>query len=179
MSTVERAHTVCMVRFITWDTGIVAALGLLLAYSLIIRRHKSLATLVSVYISYLVAATWGLRLAEFFSGQRVLFKALWIQANTSPVIVQSILMVALTFLLAAFIKLGGRRAKYSSPEIIFYAIATLALAVMFILSFMSPALQATAMHHSRILPYVFRWREWILGLPVLGIIFFGIYSDDD
>jgi len=166
-------------RFITWDIGIIAALGLLLAYSLIIRRHKSLATLVSIYIAYLVASTWGLRLAEFFSGKRILFKSLWIQANASPVIIQAIFMVAVAFLLSSFIKLGGRRAKYSSGEIAVYAVATLAVGLMFILSFMSPALRDTALHHSRILPYIYHWREWVLGLPVLAIILFGIYSDDD
>lgn len=163
----------------TWDFGILAALGVLLAYTLLIRRHKALATLLSVYIAYLLAATWGTTVTEFFSGDRVILKSVWIQANATPFAVQSVLLVVFTFLISAFMKLGGKRSKYSMVEVIMYAVSTLALTVMFMLSFMTPEVRDQAIHGSKILPYVYQWREWILGVPVIAVIFFGIYTNED
>jgi len=166
-------------QFISWDISIVAALGLLLAYSLLIRKHKALATLLSVYVAYLLAATWGPSLTGYFTGDRVLFKSVWIQANATPFIVQSILLIALMFFISTFVKLGGKRSRYSIVEVTLYAISTMALLVMFMLSFMTPELRDQAIHGSKILPYIYQWREWILGLPVLFIVFFGIYTNED
>jgi hypothetical protein len=164
---------------ISWDISIVAALGLLLAYSLLIRKHKALATLLSVYIAYLLAATWGSTVTEFFSGDRVIFKSVWIQANATPFAVESILLVAFTFFISAFMKLGGKRSKYSIPEVVVYAVSTLALAVMFMLSFMTPDARDAAMHGSKILPYIYQYRQWILGVPIALVVFFGIYTNED
>lgn len=166
-------------RFITWDSGIIAALALLLAYSLLIRKHKSLATLVSLYVAYVMASAWGERIAEFFAGNRVLFNQVWIKANASPPLVQAVLMVVIAFLLSSFIKLAGRRSRYSVVEVVIYAVCTLALAVMFILSFLSPAQREVAMASSKIVPYIYNWRQVILVVPVLAMIFFGIYGDDE
>lgn len=166
-------------KFITWDIGVVAAFCLLLAYSLLIRKHKALATLISVYIAYVMAASWGERISQFFTGDRVLFKQVWIQANASPFVVRAILLVILTFLLSSFIKLGGKRGRYSMPEVGVYATCTLALAVMFIISFMPPEMHDAVMKTSKILPLVDRFREWVLVVPVFAMIFFGIYGDDD
>ena len=166
-------------KFLTWDIGILAAFGLLLAYSLLIRKHKALATLVSVYIAYVMTGTWGERIAEFFMGDRVLMNQVWIKANASPFVVQAILLVVLTFLLSSFLKLGGRRSRYSVVEVVIYSISTLALAVMFIISFMTPEYRDVVLAASRIMPHIYNWREWILGVPVLLMVFFGIYSTEE
>ena len=166
-------------RFITWDSGILGGLALLLAYSLLIRKHKSLATLVSLYVAYVIASAWGERIAEFFAGNRVLFNQVWIQANASPPLVQAVLMILVAFLLSSFIKLAGRRSRYSMVEVAVYAVCTLALAVMFILSFLSPEQRALAMESSKLVPYIYNWREIILVVPVLAMIFFGIYADEE
>jgi hypothetical protein len=70
-------------RAITWDIGIAAALGLLLAYTILIRKHKALATLMSVYMAYFVAASWGSRLSQLLSGDRILFNQVWIKGAYS------------------------------------------------------------------------------------------------
>lgn len=166
-------------RLLTWDTGILAALGLLLAYSLLLRKHKALATLVSVYIAYLMTSTWGSFVAQFFTGDRVLFKSVWIQANLNTYTIQAILLVATTLLLSTFLKLGGKRSRYSFIEVVIYAVFTLALAVMFIISFMSPDIRQAAFASSHILPIVYQFRQWVLGLPVLLMVFFGIFTSEE
>ncbi|MEI6477480.1 MAG: hypothetical protein WCO52_00625 [bacterium] len=166
-------------NLLTWDTGIIASLGLLLAYSLLIRKHKSLATLVSVYAGYVMAAAWGATITQLFTGDRVIFSSVWIKANASPWVVQSFLLVLVAFLLSSFIKLGGRRARYSAVEVTAYAIATLALAVACIVGFMPPPVLAHAEAGSKILPYIYQFRPWIMVVPVFVIIFFGIYSNED
>lgn len=166
-------------KFLTWDIGILAAFGMLLAYSLIVRKHKALATLVSIYIAYLMTATWGERVTEFFAGDRVFLSQVWIKANASPFAVRAILLVVLTILLSSFIKLGGRRSRYGVAEVVVYTVAALALAVSFIMAFMAPEQREAVLATSRIMPYVFQWREWILGLPVLAMVLFGIYGNEE
>jgi hypothetical protein len=166
-------------KFITWDIAILAGFSVLLAYSILIRRHKSLATLVSIYIAYVMTSIWGSRVVEFFSGDRVFMKQVWVKASASPWVIQTVLLILITFILSSFLKLSGKRSKYSIPEITAYAICTMALAVLFILTFVPAELRDQAIQGSKIVPYVYRWREWVLVLPVFTMIFFGIYGNDD
>lgn len=166
-------------HFITWDVGILAALALLVAYTIIIRKHKSLATLVSVYIAYVMTSVWGDRVTGFFAGDRVLFNQVWIKANASPFIVQTALLIVITFLLSTFLKLGGRRSRYSLIEVVVYAVSTLAVTIYFMLTFASPELRTQILAHSKIIPYIYAWREWVLVIPIFLMILFGIYGNDD
>lgn len=164
---------------ITWDIGIIAAFAILLAFCLLIRRPKALAALVSIYIAYSMASIWGTRLAEFFAGDRVFLNQLWIKANATPFASQVAVLTLVTFTLSAFLKLGGRRARYAVPEVTIYTAATIALAVVFVLSFMTSTLREQVLNSSRLALLIYSWREWILVLPVLVMIFFGIYADED
>lgn len=166
-------------RAITWDIGIAAALGLLLAYTILIRRHKSLATLMSVYMAYFVAASWGSRLAQLFSGDRVLFNQVWVRGALTPFVAEGLLLVIFTFVLSAFLKLGGSRTRYSMIEVIVYCVCTVGVGVMFLTLFMSPEGREAIFQHSKILPLIYQWRDWVLMVPVFVIIYFGIYGDDE
>ena len=166
-------------KLITWDVGILAALGILLAYSLLIRKHKALATLVSVYVAYVMTSIWGDRIAQFFTGDRVIFHQVWINANTSVLTVQVVFLAVVTLLLSSFIKLGGKRARYSMVEVGVYSVCTLALGVVFVLAFMTPEARAHVLHVSKIAPFLYMWREWVLVIPVFAMVFFGIYGDED
>jgi hypothetical protein len=166
-------------RSLTWDIGILAVCAILVAYSIFIRKHKSLATLVSVYIAYFIATSWGTKIAAFFSGDRVVFNNLWIKANATPFSIQVALLVLFTILLSSFVKLGGRRSRYSLAEVILYSISTVALALMFIMLLMPDPLRESVLQSSKIAPYIYNWREWVLVVPVFVMIYFGIYGDDD
>ena len=166
-------------KFLTWDVAIVAAFVLLLSYSILIRKHKSLATLISLYIAYVLASAWGDRITQFLSGQRVLPNHVWIQANLSSPVVQSALMLIVAFLISAFIKLGGRRSKYSVPEVVLYVICTVALGALFTVTFLSPSQRDVALAGSKILPYIYNWRELVLVVPVFLMVFFGIYGNEE
>lgn len=168
-----------MLKLITWDSAIAATFVILLAYSLLIRKHKSLATLISLYIAYVMASTWGDRIAEFLSGQSMLPNHVWIRANVSTSVVQTILMLIVTFLISTFLKLGGKRSKYSSVEVTLYVLATVALATLFIITFLQPDQRDLALKVSKIVPFVYKWREWILVLPVFLMIFFGVYGNEE
>ncbi len=166
-------------KAITWDIGIVAALALLLAYTILIRKHKSLGTLMSVYVAYFVAASWGARLSQLFSGDRVLFNMVWIKGVLTPFVAQAVLLVLFTFVISAFLKLGGSRSRYSIFEVVVYAVCTVAVGVMFLTLFMTPEGRDFYFAKSQILPFVYQWRDWILMVPVFVIIYFGIYGDED
>lgn len=164
---------------LTWDIGILAAVGLLLAYSLLIRKHKALATLVSVYVAYFVATIWGARIAGFFSGDRVIWDNVWVRANATPFGVEVALLLIFTFLLSSFMKLGGKRARYGVLEVVVYAVCTVGLGLMFILLLMPDGLRETVLTTSKIAPYIYQWREWVLVIPVFAMIYFGIYGDEE
>ncbi len=166
-------------KTLSWDIAILAALALLLAYSLILRRHKALATLVSVYISYFVASSWGDRIAQLFSGDRVLFNQVWIKANATPYVVQGVLLVLFTFLISAFLKLGGKRARYSVVEVVAYSVSTVVLALLFILLFLPDPIRQTVLDSSKIAPYIYQYRDWVLIAPVAIMLYFGIYGDEE
>lgn len=166
-------------KALTWDVGILAALGLLLAYSLLIRRHKSLAALVSVYIAYFVASSWGERISALLTGDRAIFHQVWVKTNASPHVVQAILLILFTLLISMFIKLGGKRSRYSSFEIVVYGICTVAVGTMFILLFMPEEVRQGVLATSKIAPLIYKWRDWILMVPVIAVIYFGIYGDDE
>ncbi len=171
-------HTTGM-QGITWDIGILALAGIILAYSLLIRRHKALATLVSVYISYFVATAWGERVSGLFSGDQVLFNSVWFKANATPFTVQVGLLVVFTILLSSFLKLGGRRSRYGVLEVVVYSIATVSLLTMFLLLLMPEEVRSSILAASKIAPYVYQWREWVLLVPVFAMIYFGIYGEEE
>ena len=164
-------------KFITWDIVLCAALGLLLAYSLLIQKHKALATLVSAYIAYVMTTLWGESVYQFFSGQRVLLNQVWIKANTTPFTVDVALLIILTVLLSFFIKLSGnKRVHYSVPEISVYSVLTVALVAVFILLFMPVDLRTQVLAGSKILPLLYSARQWVLALPVFAMVFFGMFG---
>lgn len=164
---------------LTWDIGIGGVAAILTAYSILIRKHRSLATLVSAYVAYFVATGWSQRIADFFNGDRVLFNNVWIKANATNFSVSVTLLVLFTVLLSSFIKLGGKRSKYSALEVGAYSVCTTALLLLFILLLMPDALRATVLTTSKIAPYVYEWREYVLVAPVFVMIYFGIYRNDD
>lgn len=164
---------------LTWDIGILAAFALLLAFSLLIRRHKALATLVSVYIAYFVASSWGDKISSLLTGNQTILHQVWIKTNASPAAVQAVLLVLFTLLISMFIKLGGRRARYSVVEIVVYSICTVAVGAMFVLLFLPDTNREAVLAGSKIAPFIYKWRDWILMLPVIAIIYFGIYGDED
>ena len=164
---------------LTWDIGCGAVLALLVAYTVLIRRHKSLATLVSVYIAYFVATAWGERFSALLSGDQVLLHSVWIRAHASPELVQSLLLIIFTFVISAFLKLGGKRSRYGTFEIVTYAICTVAVGSVFVLLFLPDAMRETIIATSRVAPFLYKWREFIMMIPVIAIIYFGIYASDD
>jgi len=165
-------------KFLTWDIGLLAALGILLAYSILIRKHKALAVLVSVYISYVMTTLWGDQVVQFFTGQRVAFNV-WIQANASPFFIKAILFIILVLLLSSFVKLGGKRSKYSMPEVVVYSICAVTLSGLLLVTLMGEPYQSQVLAHSKILPILYTWRQWVLGLPVFAMILFGIYGNEE
>jgi len=171
-------HILNNMKELTWDVGILAVLGIVLAYSLLIRKHTSLAALVSVYIAYVMTSLWGDQVVQFFSGQRVAFNV-WIQANSSPYLIRAILFGVLIILLTAFIKLGGKRSRYSMPEVALYSISAVMLATVLLATLMPADYQHVVLGQSKIMAFMFNWRQVILGLPVFLIILFGIYGNED
>ena len=166
-------------RFLTWDTGIVAAFALLLAYCLLMQRHKALAALISGYIAYLLTVAYGTAIAGFFTGDRVILKSVWIQTNTTPFTVQAAFFILATLVLTIFLKLSGKRSRFSVAEVILYVMATVLLESMFITSLMSDSVRTDVFAVSKILPLVYQFRQWIIGLPIILILAFGLSRGEE
>jgi len=164
---------------VTWDVGIGIAAAVLFAYSFFIRRHKSLATLVSVDIAFLIAQNWGTPLAQLFSGDRVIFSNVWIQGNITPFVVKVGLFVLLMILLSTFMKLGGKRARYGILEVAVYTICLVALTIVYALLLMPEGMQTAIASESVVVKFLLEWKDWVQVLPVFVIVYFGIYGDEE
>jgi hypothetical protein len=166
-------------KFLTWDVAVLAALALLVAYSLLIRRHKALATLVSVYVAYFVAVSWGDKVSQLLSGDKPLYNQVWIQAHATPYATQGALLVLFTLLISSFLKLGGKRSRYSSIEVVAYSICTVAVAFLFILLFLPSDVRTQVLAISRIAAPIYAYRDWVMMVPVAALLYFGIYGEEE
>ncbi len=164
---------------VTWDVGIGITAAVLFVYSFFIRRHKALATLVSAYISFLVAQTWGGPLSQLFSGDRVIFSNVWIQGNITPFVVKIGLFVLLMIVLSTFMKLGGRRSRYGILEVAVYTICLVAVSLVFALLLMPEDMRITIASESVITKFLLQWKDWVQVVPVFAIVYFGIYGDEE
>lgn len=166
-------------KSITWDIVIASVFLILLLFCILIRRHKALSALVGVYISYIVTVNWGDKLADLFTGDRVIFGQIWFKVNIPRYQVQVFLFLLVCFLIISFVKFSGRRSHYSNFEVSIYVLLAVALGTVFVLSFLPADLKAKALNGSRILPTVNKLREYMVLIPVFAMIFFGFYNNDD
>ena len=160
--------------FLTWDTGIVAAFAVMLAYCLLLQRHKALAALISSYVAYVLTVAYGSSVAGFFTGDKVIFKSVWVQANATPFAVEMAFFLLTIVVLTIFLKLSGKRSKFKIVEVVLYIVAATLLAVMFITSLMPDDVRANVFAVSKIVPLVYQFRQWIIGLPIILILIFGL-----
>lgn len=166
-------------RSITWDVALIAIAVILLAYTFLIKRHKSLTALIAVYISYIVTVNWGNVVVGLFTGDRLIFKQMWIKANAAPHLVQIGLFIILALLIFFFTKFIGKRSRYSFLEVALYSVSAVSLGAIFVVAFLPIDIRTQALASSKILPYLYNWREWLVLAPVLIMIAFGIYSSEE
>ena len=164
---------------LTWDLGIGIAAAVIFAYYFLIRRHKALATLVSVYIAYMVALVWGDPLAAIFTGDRVIFNSIWVQGDITPYLVKIALFLLLVIMLSTFLKLGGRRNRYGAPETVGYTLCVVALLLTLTVLLTPAATQTFLSHRSHIIDFLLEWKNWVEVVPVFIMIYFGIYGEED
>lgn len=164
---------------VTWDVGIGIVAAILFVYSFFIRRHKALATVVSVYVAFLIAQNWGDPLAELFSGDRVIFNNVWIQGNITPFVVKISLLSLLVVLLSTFMKLGGRRSRYGLLEVAVYTVSLVALSLTYALLLMPSDMRIAIAEDSYVVRFLIDWKDWVQVVPVFAIIYFGIYGDEE
>jgi hypothetical protein len=166
-------------KSITWDIAILAVGGIFLAYCLLIRKQKSLAALVSVYLAYLVTLSWGDWIAGLFFGERVLLNSVWIKSRAAPYMIEIGLYFLLVTLLTLFMKQGGRRSRYALGETVLYCVLATAFATMAVVSLLPAEVRTTVIAGSKLVPYVYNYREWAVLAPVLVMVFFGITRDEE
>lgn len=154
-------------------------LGAILVFALVFRKHKALAMLVSTYIAFFVTNAWSGPVLGFLNGDRMVFSNVWIRANANLYTVSLILFFLFILLLSLFVKLGGKRNRYSSVEVVIYCICTTALWLSFILQVMPESLRDLVIHGSKVAPYIWDYRDYILVAPVLLMIYFGIYHAEE
>ena len=164
---------------ITWDIGIGLVLAGILTFTLLIRKHKALSMLVSTYIAFFVSESWAGPVTSFFKGERTLFSNFWVQANVNQYTVSLTLFFSFIILLSMFVKLSGKRSRYSAFEVVTYGVSTTALWLIFILQVMPPSLKNAVLQASQFAPVVYDWRDYVLAVPLFLMIYFGIYHNEE
>lgn len=158
----------------SWDIIIIVCFVVGITYGFVLRRERTLAALASVYLSFLVAKTWGQTVIDFFHGDRVVFNQVWIKADTSPSTINIVLFLVLFFLLIGFTSFASSKTKISGLGVLLQSYFTVALLVSSTISFLSDDQKAQLFESSKFAALVWQYHNlWIL-LPVLVLIFMGI-----
>ena len=166
-------------RPITWDIIIASVFLILLLFCLLIRRHKALSALVSVYIAYIVTVNWGDKTAGLFTGERVLFGFVWLKSAVPSYIVQASLFLLIAVLIMTLVKFSGKRSHYSTLEVSVYVTLAVALGTVFLVAFLPSDIRAKVFSSSKIVPIIYKCRDYIVLIPVIAMMFFGVYNSDD
>jgi len=168
-----------MITLPTWDLVIILFFILAVGYGLILGRDKVVVTLVSTYISFVVANEFGNTLYALFTGQSIFGGSLWIKTNLSLFLVKTILFVILLVLLSAK---GGYTATAAGGGLkigILTAIASFlnaGLIVSSLLWFLTEEMRAALFSQSHLAFLVAQGRNWWLILPVIVILVAGFLT---
>lgn len=128
--------------------GLIFLVGV--AYSLLLRREKAVATLAATYIALVVTNNFGQTIFEFFNGNKVVANQIWIRSNASLTTVMIVTFLLGIVFISGAISSHFRRADSSATEVIILSALNIALMISAIFSFMSPDMRAGYLAGSKI-----------------------------
>ena len=95
----------------SWDLFLSLFFFTLTAYGFILNREKVTVTILSTYVSLVVATAWGPSFYKLFTGNAVLFNQLWFRTNVSQFTVQLGIFAVYMVLLSLKSEISGPVSK--------------------------------------------------------------------
>lgn len=164
---------------ITWDVALLMVAAIFVAFCVLVRRPTSLASLVSVYMAYVVTLIWGDRIAQLAHGDHLVVGQIVWNFTTSPLTIQLACFLTMLIALTIFMKVGGRKSRYTTSEVVINSLLAVIVAAILALSIMPADARIQLLGGSLVLTRLYDWREWLMALPVLSIIAFGMHHGEE
>lgn len=155
----------------TWDVFIGIAFVIGVAYGFVLRREKTITTLLSTYIGLVIASSFSDSIYSFFQGDTVIANQVWIKSNASLTTISIAVFLISTFLVSGSINSSSTRSGDTSPlEVIIFSALNVALIISVILGFLPEEVRASTIEGSRAANMIYAFRTWWVVVPPIALI---------
>ena len=150
--------------------GLAFVLGI--AYGFILKRDKTIATLCSVYMSWVIASSFSEQVFKFFNGNATIGNQVWIRSNASlSTISIAIFLISILFISGAINSNASRSSDISPLEVIVYSGFTMALILSTVMVFLPTASSQHYMEISKAAKILVNYRTLlIVGAPIMIVL---------
>jgi len=155
----------------TWDVFISLAFVIGVAYGFILRREKTITTLLSTYIGLVIASSFSDTIFSFFQGDTVIANQVWIKSNASLSTISIAVFLISTLLVSGSINSSSTRSGDTSPlEVILFSALNVTLIISSILGFLPEEVRATTIEGSKAASTIFAFRTWWVIVPPVALV---------
>ena len=150
--------------------GLAFVLGI--AYGFILKRDKTITTLCSVYMGWVIASSFSDQVFKFFNGNATIANQVWIRSNASLSTISIVIfLISILFISGAINSTASRSSDISPLEVIIYSGFTMALILSTILVFLPTAASQHYMEVSRVAKLLVGYRTLlIVGAPLMIVL---------
>ena len=150
--------------------GLAFVLGI--AYGFILKRDKTITTLCSVYMGWVVASTFSDQVFNFFNGNATIGNQIWIRSNASlSTISIAIFLISILFISGAINSTASRSSDISPLEVIIYSAFTMALILSTVLVFLPTASSQHYTEISKVAKILMNYRTlFVVGAPLMIVL---------
>jgi hypothetical protein len=143
------------------------------AYTVLLRKEKAIATLAATYIALVITTSFGQTVFEFFNGNKVVANQIWVRSNASLTTVMIGLFILSIIFVSGAISASLRKADTGVVEIIIISALNVGLVISAIFSFMSPDIRTTYLAASKIAQIIVQYNLVWTVLPPIALIGLG------
>ena len=150
--------------------GLAFVIGI--AYGFILKRDKSITTLCSVYMGWVIASSFSDQVFKFFNGNATIANQVWIRSNASLSTISIVIfLLSILFISGAINSTASRSSDISPLEVIIYSGFTMALILSTILIFLPTAASQHYLEVSRVAKILVNYRTiFVVGAPIMIVL---------
>ena len=148
------------------------------AYTLLLRREKAVATLAATYMALVVTNTFGQTIFEFFNGNKVVANQIWIKSSASLTTVMIATFGLGIFFLSGAISNHFRKSDSTTTQVVILSALNIALIISSIFSFMAPDMRTHYLVGSYVAQVIVQNNLIWVVLPPIALIVLGFMRRD-
>jgi hypothetical protein len=143
------------------------------AYSVLLRKEKAIATLAATYIALVITNSFGQTVFEFFNGNKVVANQIWIRSNASLSTVMIGLFLLSVVFISGAISASLRKADTGVMEIVIISALNVGLMISAVFSFMPTEMRDGYIQGSKIAQLIVHYPLIWTVLPPVALIALG------